>query len=88
MRTAQRCVRNGEPVERENEMSRGDEPAYPVRNEEVTINRGMTIRERFAMAAMQGILSNPDCDYDHGDLSTACWNIAEIMLAEPEKRDE
>ena len=49
-------------------MPRGDEPAYPSftdrllcdpKNEEMTpiYSGGMTVREQFAMAAMQGILA-------------------------------
>ena len=43
-------------------MSRGDDQAYPFTHEPRPGERetlwGMTIRERFAMAAMQGMLAN------------------------------
>lgn len=74
----------------------GDMPAYPVNPEScpegspVAFAHGMTLRQRFAMAAMQGMLAYPGDD-QRGSLhnnstpqGVAClaFEYADAMLAE------
>lgn len=39
--------------------TKGNDPAMPVMHSDGTF-KGMTVRQTFAMAAMQGLLSNPE----------------------------
>lgn len=58
-------------------MNRGNEPA-----------KEMTIRERFAMAAMQGLLANPEIELSYESYAKCADKQADALLAEREKRDE
>lgn len=40
-----------------------DAPAYPGRDEYGDYYTGITIRQRFVLGAMQGLLANPNLDY-------------------------
>lgn len=55
-------------------------PAYPFHNLEVHGNPGMSLRDAFAMAAMQGAMAN--CDVKETAMSRAEWayEIADAML--------
>lgn len=73
-------------------MKNSDELAYPhterdtYQGEEITNNHfGLTKREAFAMAAMQGILSHSFGRGDAEDLAIASINSADALLAELEK---
>ncbi len=74
-------------------MKIGDMPAYPPANEWIEEVReqlsGLTIRERVALAVMQGILSGADesAAYEN-ELVTLSFDIAEAWLEEAEKRRE
>lgn len=69
-------------------MNRGDEPAYPMLQPrgDFSMSRessGMTIREAFAKAAMQGFLAqDTDGELERGDIT--CWAVehADALLAE------
>jgi hypothetical protein len=63
-------------------------PAFPYafENEDAGgISLGMSLKDYFAAAALQGMLA---CDYNRStaQLVGAAYNIAEAMLAEREKR--
>jgi hypothetical protein len=73
----------------------GNEPAYPVfndsgyctnvNNEAIKGAHGLTIRQQFAMAAMQGILSNPATVQNiRSDMQMAEWSVqnADALIAE------
>ena len=49
---------------------------------------GLTKREMFAMAAMQGICSNPDDRYTYEQLAGHAVKHADALLAELEKTNE
>ena len=49
---------------------------------------GLTKREMFAMAAMQGICSNPDDRYTYEQLAGHAVKQADALLAELEKTNE
>lgn len=69
-------------------MSRGDEPAYPVMTEDhYNMHPGMTIREAFAKAAMQGFIANPDLHIDKDqfvEIALGSIRHADALLAELE----
>lgn len=58
-----------------------------------SIHYGLTKRERFAMAAMQGILANPNpnvvekivSDAGASDVREACIKVADTLIAELDK---
>ncbi len=67
-------------------MSRGDESAYPVPESSVSnVRPGMTIREAFAKAAMQGIISHGHSYDTHEELARGAIGWANALLAELEK---
>ena len=76
-------------------MKNGDMPAMPIidaegrcslfGNENLSAS-GLTKREMFAMAAMQGILSNPRYTYEQ--LARHAVNYADALLAELEKQND
>ena len=63
-------------------MINGNEPVNPIDNGGFSI--GITKREQFAMAAMQGnIKAFHDCDVtDFGEMASDCVLIADALLAE------
>lgn len=67
-------------------------PAYPPANEWIEEVReqlsGLTIRERVALAAMQGLLSDTEVDCSADDIAEAAFKMAEAWLAEAQKRRE
>jgi hypothetical protein len=75
-------------------MSRGDEPAYPITDTATGLDggqyeyteQGLTIRERFAMAAMQGMLAHGAPSRHADDLAFDAVQYAEALLAELGKR--
>lgn len=78
-------------------MELGDMPAYPYDRPRPDLGptafhsfHGMSIRQRYAMAAMQGILSNTAiCKYLDKDNSLLCtklsFKVADAMVAFEEK---
>ena len=52
------------------------------------VHTGLTKREMFAMAAMQGILSNPYDRYTYEQLAGHAVNYAYALLAELEKQND
>ena len=66
-------------------MSSANEPAYPVLNYSEAQYPGLTKREMFAMAAMQGFCANPDEQISRSDVGPiANWAVAQAdaVLAE------
>lgn len=64
-------------------MSRADDPAYPTDN--VYRGRGLTIREEFAKAAMQGIAAcSPDLfhRFDARWIARCAVEAADALIAE------
>lgn len=83
-------------------MKNGDMPASPcgesyktqqypggdwIHNKKSALHSGLTKREMFAMAAMQGILSNPNDRYTYDQLAGHAVNYADALLAELEVND-
>ena len=84
-------------------MKNADKPAYPsgeayrsqsipggdwVECKKGALHNGLTKREMFAMAAMQGILSAEAQDYeykDDGSLIDSCVKYADLLLKRLEK---
>ena len=67
-------------------MARGDEPAYPA--DRTWDHCGMTIRERFAMAAMQGILAATGANLAGMNVPMLAVHHADALLYELEESDE
>jgi len=72
-------------------MSNSNECAYPVLETEIGINfhPGLTKREAFAMAAMQGMSSDPEF-YGQSvefakNIAVDCVKLADALLAELSK---
>lgn len=71
-----------------NPTDNATEPAYPIQTvhatgEPCSPNYGLTKREAFAMAAMQGLCANPDLTTaSSGRLSCMAVEIADSLLAE------
>ena len=67
-------------------MSLRDMPVYPVTNYNQNMFEGMTIRQRYAMAAMQGCVANgwqtPSI------ISEMAFDIADAMLQHEEREHE
>ena len=59
------------------ERSRGNEPAFPDRGSP----HGMTIREKFAGMAMQGLIARPGSDMGLKTLAEGAVEFADALLA-------
>lgn len=75
-------------------MKNADKPVYPVPerdynkfSEHAAPWCGLTKREAFAMAAMQGILANRD-PLNNYEMAKEAVNIANALLSELEKEKE
>ena len=73
-------------------MKNADMPAMPIELDgngqyAPVAYTGLTKREMFAMAAMQGILSNPNDRYTYDQLAGHAVNYADALLAELEVND-
>jgi hypothetical protein len=68
-------------------MSESNECAYPILETQSGINfhPGLTKREAFAMAAMQGILSHSFCRGDVDELAVQSARCADALLKELSK---
>jgi hypothetical protein len=74
-------------------MKNGDLPAMPIKGYcadasgaicgEVVVSQGLTKREMFAMAAMQGLLAKSE--YTYVDTATDAVAYADALLAELER---
>lgn len=71
-------------------MKNADKPAYTLPNPELTEApdfQGLTKRERFAMAAMQGYCSNTDLsELDTEEIAFFAVNQADALLKELDQR--
>ena len=65
-------------------MKRGDMPAQPVQLSDNVHDGGMTIRERMAMAAMQGLCADPNMG-PLQDTATLAVQAADALLDELER---
>lgn len=71
-------------------MSNPNDPAFPIhvpedtgwKNDSAHTYEGMTIRQRFVMAAMQGLLANRDCCTAAYVLAGIAREFADAALAE------
>lgn len=78
-------------------MITGNEPSYPIKKHTTADAPGLTIRQQFAMAAMQGMLSN-SYGYDSGvkpysmmsykELAENAVTAADALIAELNKPTE
>ena len=66
-------------------MSRANHVAFPVPNDSIEAPHGLTIREAFAMAAMQGILSNPHWIGNELERTQDAVDHADALIAVLEK---
>ena len=69
-------------------MKNGEQPAYPTeyaKHGKQSI--GLTKREAFAMAAMQGIMASNECGVAHHPETAASWavSVADALLEELSK---
>jgi hypothetical protein len=70
-------------------MSRANEPAYPEHDTytnresdvQTDVRGGMTIREAFAMAAMQGLMACPTVSASAAKIAEAAVSHADALLA-------
>ena len=74
-------------------MSSNGGPAYPVKYQDgaggYEQTDGISIRDYFAAAAMQGILSSPDGGPDDWErVADAAYYAADAMLAARERKEE
>ena len=74
-------------------MKNADLPAMPIElngfgQYAPEAHTGLTKREMFAMAAMQGICSNPNDRYTYEQLAGHAVKHADALLAELEKTNE
>lgn len=63
-------------------------PAFPVQlADKVSYANqpGMTLRDYFAAAALQGFLTNPDFGGEPEGFATASYRLADLMIAERAK---
>jgi hypothetical protein len=51
-------------------------------------DRHITLRDHFAGLAMQGFLASDYNDWDYEKLALTCYEQADAMIAEREKRDD
>ena len=66
---------------------KSDLPAFPTWNV-VDITKGMTLRDYFAAAALQGLIANkPYMGIDTSLMSDWAYKVANAMLNEREKND-
>lgn len=63
----------------------GDQPAKPG---PMTFGMGMTVRMELAKAAMQGLLSNPECQNTFGGVAADAFKQADAMLEALAKKEE
>ena len=61
--------------------SRNYEREYPI-----TMKQVLTLRDQFAMAALTGLLSNPEYSHTTSSLSKQAYYVADEMLAEREPK--
>ena len=60
-------------------------PAFPVVFEDSRSYYGMSLRDYFAAAWLQGWLASDPPDLDHKTVARAAYVMADVMLAEREK---
>lgn len=88
-RPAHRIHRRSHPAARRlrsgDEMSKPDGgPAFPIGD--MHGEGGMSLRDYFAAAALQGVMSNPECRVNNAPLIAAdVYLMADAMLAERQK---
>ena len=66
-------------------------PAFPVTSdgtESAQFAFGLSRRDWFAGMAMQGLWSNPSCDYSHEEAAETAYKQADAMLAESRRERE
>lgn len=64
-------------------MATNFQPAFPVGEiNSCDGNPGMSIREYFAAAAMQGVLANSSLDVSRTDFTKAAVKFADALIAE------
>ena len=61
---------------------------YAGYEQEEAGRNGMSLREWFAGMAMQGLWSNPGCDYSHEEAAETAYKQADAMLAESRRERE
>lgn len=73
-------------------MNLGQHPAYPVSHTymggEKLLHFGMSIRQRYAMAALQGLLGNPQLMANESDIAKQSFLLADAMVAFEEQEYE
>jgi hypothetical protein len=60
-------------------------PAFPIRFENGMYQQGITIRDYFAAAALQGLLANPDFEGTQEGFAIESYRLADLMIAERAK---
>jgi len=63
------------------------QPAFPLFIDDAEVYRGMTLRDYFAAAALQGLIANkPYMGIDTSLMSDWAYKVANSMLIEREKK--
>jgi hypothetical protein len=65
-------------------MENKNKPAFPPGNPMVIGNEGLTKREMFAMAAMQGMLANPKWEFSQAYAAVAALAEADELIKQLE----
>ncbi len=67
-------------------MSANKQSAFPIANYQRTEDRGMTLRDYFAAACMQGyIAAGTPSDVTYHDIAEKAYRAADAMLEERER---
>jgi hypothetical protein len=57
-------------------------PAFPHAHEDYEFQHGMSLRDYFAAAALQGLLANPEASATGSKLAAYAYRNADAMLSE------
>lgn len=63
-------------------------PAFPVTTTNLRGMYGMTLRDYFAAAALQGMLADKSRGYPHHEYASDAYSFADAMMAERTKELE
>jgi len=62
-----------------------DHYAFPITSNDLTLPRGMTLRDYFAAAALSNYAARYQDDMSAEDIASQCYSLANWMLIQREK---